>query len=119
MSDTPEADYGPFDANLRLRRHSWTPIVFIFGGLDLTGWTAPVFRWGQSIATGVADGTVAGVLTPGANSTVSVTLSRASFWTPLGNDRSGDWELALSTPSDVEPVALVSGTFQVESSFLP
>lgn len=118
MAPNPVADFTPFDADLRLRRRSFSPVVFQFGGLDLTGYTAPIFRWGQNIATGDPDGSVAGVLTPGANSVIQVTLDRSSFWTPLGSRDSGDWELGLLTPLG-EPVGLVGGEFRVEGSFLP
>ena len=117
MTATPEADFTPWDVDLRLRRHSWTPVQFIFGALNLTGYTAPVFRWGQSIQSGDPDGSVTGFLTPGADSTITVTLD-TSFWSSLGFLVGGDFELALTTPAG-QPVALAAGRFRVEGSFLP
>jgi len=116
MPATPVADFTPLEVNLRLREHSWTPIVFTFTGVDLTGYTAPLLRW----ATGI-DSTPtsidAEISTTDDTTAVSVTIG-SDEWASLAELKGAVYELSATSPTGHE-VSLISGWLSVEASLLP
>lgn len=113
MSSAPVADLTPPDVDFLLRRHTWTPIVWTITGMDLTGYTAPVLRWAQSVGATAYE--IAGTITVGVGTTdIDVTLD-STTWATMAAAKTVVYELAATSPTG-QNVCLTTGRISVEES---